>query len=206
MTDPAPRLPTLLTARPIVRPVVVDDAPALLDYLRLESVTKWLGDPTPWTDLDHARAKVASWQARPAPLGMWAVVPREGDGTLVGTVGCQQLRCGEEVEAGWTLHPDHTGSGYAAEAASALLAHLHRAGADTIWAVMWAHNGPSAALARRIGMRELGVRADPWYGTAEDPDSRIFRHDDPPLDGEAATRDDEHRLAAAAERIAAGVD
>lgn len=197
-----PDQPVLQTPRLVLRPAEDADAPALLDYLRLESVTKWLGDPTPWPDLDHARARIASWHARPAPLGTWVVVPREGDGTAVGTVSCQQLRCGEEVEIGWTQHPAHSGNGYAAEAAAALLAHLHASGIGTVWAVMWPDNGPSAALARRIGMRELGVRADPWYGTAEDPDSRIFRADDPPLDPATAATDDEARLRAATRRLA----
>lgn len=197
-----PDQPVLQTPRLVLRPAEDADAPALLDYLRLESVTKWLGDPTPWPDLDHARARIASWHARPAPLGTWVVAPREGDGTAVGTVSCQQLRCGEEVEIGWTQHPAHSGNGYAAEAAAALLAHLHAQGIGTVWAVMWPDNGPSAALARRIGMREVGVRADPWYGTAEDPDSRIFRADDPPLDPASASADDVARLTAAVRRLA----
>ena len=33
---------------------------------------------------------------------------------------------------------------------------------------------PSAKVARRIGMRELGVLVDPWYGTDEDSYSRMF--------------------------------
>jgi RimJ/RimL family protein N-acetyltransferase len=58
-------------------------------------------------------------------------------------------------EIGWTLHPDHTGSGYMTEAAHAVLEiafndlGLHRASA-----VLDVRNHASAALCKRLGMRE----------------------------------------------------
>ncbi|WP_213816064.1 GNAT family N-acetyltransferase [Glaciihabitans sp. dw_435] len=58
-------------------------------------------------------------------------------------------------EIGWTMHPDFTGRGYAAEAASAVLDFafttlgLHRVAAD-----LDPRNDASIALCRRLGMRE----------------------------------------------------
>jgi RimJ/RimL family protein N-acetyltransferase len=55
-----------------------------------------------------------------------------------------------------------------------MLAHGLARVLDRIWAVMWASNSPSASVCRRIGMEELGVRVDPWYGSTDDATSRFF--------------------------------
>lgn len=58
------------------------------------------------------------------------------------------------AEIGWTMHPDYTGRGYAAEAASAMLGlafgalRLHR-----VFAELDPRNDASVALCRRLGMR-----------------------------------------------------
>jgi RimJ/RimL family protein N-acetyltransferase len=68
-------------------------------------------------------------------------------------------------EIGWTLHPDHTGMGYMTEAAVAILTlafselGLHRASA-----VLDPRNNASAALCRRLGMREEAhFVEDSWF-------------------------------------------
>jgi RimJ/RimL family protein N-acetyltransferase len=68
-------------------------------------------------------------------------------------------------EIGWTLHPDHTGSGYMTEAAQAVLdiafneLGLHRAIAD-----LDPRNQASAALCKRLGMRqEAHFVEDLWF-------------------------------------------
>jgi RimJ/RimL family protein N-acetyltransferase len=78
-------------------------------------------------------------------------------------------------EIGWTLHPDHMGSGYMAEAARAVLSiafndlKLHRA-----IAVLDARNLASAALCKRLGMREEGCfQEDMWFKGAWS-DTAIF--------------------------------
>jgi RimJ/RimL family protein N-acetyltransferase len=68
-------------------------------------------------------------------------------------------------EIGWTLHPDHTGSGYMTEAARVILSlafdelRLHRA-----IAVLDPRNHASAALCTRLGMRkEAHFSEDLWF-------------------------------------------
>jgi len=68
-------------------------------------------------------------------------------------------------EIGWTLHPDHTGLGYMAEAAGATLAiafndlGMHRASAQ-----LDPRNDASAALCARLGMRqEAHFVEDEWF-------------------------------------------
>lgn len=44
---------------------------------------------------------------------------------------------------------------------------------------MWPHNDASAAVCLRLGMPELGVVDDPWYGTIEYRTSRMFCVENP---------------------------
>lgn len=156
------------------------EASRLLDIRRRPEVAQWLGDPTPWTNLATAEEKIAEWaglHAAADPFGVWAVVPRDG-GPPAGSVSLNQLPGDTEVEIGWYLHPDSTGRGYATEAAGALLTHATGGGAvPRVWAVMWPSNTASARVATAIGMTDLGVCEDAWYGTVEEPNSRMFRHD-----------------------------
>ena len=103
----------------------------------------------------------------------------------MGTVSCGRLPGSDEVEIGWYLHPDSEGHGYATEAARALLSRTLAGAVDRVWAIMWPHNEPSARVAGSIGMNDLGVVTDPWYGTDVEPTSRIFRAGPagPPVEG-----------------------
>jgi RimJ/RimL family protein N-acetyltransferase len=68
-------------------------------------------------------------------------------------------------EIGWTLHPDFTGRGYMAEAAGAVLdiAFL-QIGLHRVSAQLDPRNDRSAALCRRLGMREEArFREDTWF-------------------------------------------
>ncbi len=96
----------------------------------------------------------------------------DGVPTPIGSVSLQLIPHGDgEVEIGWVLHPDAWGRGHAREAARAVLAHGLSIGLSRIWALMWPDNEPSARVCRAIGMHDLGVRPDPWYGG----DSHMFR-------------------------------
>ncbi len=185
----------LRTARTTIRPWHPSEADVLLDIRRRPDVARWLGDPTPWVDLDQAHDHLRRWAAAatPAVPGSCAIVPIDTV-VPVGTVTLAHLPvpgagdvplsdCAwlddvapvdDEVEIGWYLHPDHGGHGWATEAARAMLDHGLANAIDRVWAVMWPDNAPSAAVCPRLGMEDLGVQVDPWYGTAEFPDSRIF--------------------------------
>lgn len=170
------------TERLWLRPWHPDEADRLFDIRRRTDVAKWLGDPTPWTERSLAATNIATWNAAtlgPGPLGVWAIAaktePDVDRATPFGTVKLGQLPGSDEIEIGWYLHPDSTGQGFAAEAAAAVLGHALSGGVARVWAIMWAHNEPSARVATSIGMDDLGVIEDPWYGTDADPLSRIFR-------------------------------
>lgn len=192
----------LRTARATIRHWRLSEAELLFDIRRRPEIAQWLGDPRPWTGVEQARASIVAWQER-ATDGIpstCAIVPEE-TGVPVGSVSLNTMPepgtgvvplddadwldefapvggiadgVPPEVEVGWYLHPDALGQGWASETAAAMLEHGFAHGLGRIWAVMWASNRPSAAVCRRIGMKELGVRVDPWYGGAEDATSRFF--------------------------------
>ena len=88
--------------------------------------------------------------------GFWAVeVP--GGAPFVGMVGLHRLPpwipAAPAVEAGWRLHPDHWGHGYATEAAAASLRYgFGEAGLDEIVAYTTTVNTRSQAVMERLGM------------------------------------------------------
>ena len=88
--------------------------------------------------------------------GFWAVeVP--GGAPFVGMVGLHRLPpwipAAPAVEAGWRLHPDHWGHGYATEAAVASLRYgFGEAGLDEIVAYTTTVNTRSQAVMERLGM------------------------------------------------------
>lgn len=165
------------TERLILRPYVDADADRVLDiHSRLE-VIRWLGDPpfTPMADREEALAWIGKWRtmADGGPYDAGYAIEVRGSGVVAGTVLVAPLPKDEDGrrQIGWHLHPDSVGHGYATEAASALIDHVFAAGLDEIWCDMHATNGPSAAVAERLGLRDLGVMDDPWYAG----DGRIFR-------------------------------
>lgn len=78
-------------------------------------------------------------------------------------------------EIGWTMHPDFMGKGYASEAASAVLdiafttMNLHRVSAN-----IDPRNHASAALCRRLGMREEAHFLSDLWSKGEWTDSGIY--------------------------------
>lgn len=157
------------TERLRIRDWTPADAPTLLDIQGRVEVMKWLGDGpvVVCTDLDDARARIERFRGRDEPpLGYWAIEVTDGgalDGRVIGSVLLVRLPNGDgEIEIGWHLHPDAWGSGYASEAARAVLAHGFGGGLEEIHAVTHLGNEPSQAVCRRIGMEHQGV-VERWY-------------------------------------------
>lgn len=162
---------TLETDRLVLRDWGPDDAPVVLDILSRADVVRWLDDAEPvlLTNLDEARAKIGSWQDLVPPLKQWAIEVRD-TGEVVGWVCLVPIpNSGGLVQIGWTLHPDAHGHGYASEAARTVLAHGLASGLAEIRALMIPDNEPSIRVARRLGMRDVGL-TDLWY----DGPSRVF--------------------------------
>lgn len=163
----------LETDRLVLRPYVAADAGRVLDVLSRLEVIRWLGNPpfTPMADLDEARSWIerANRHEQQDPGRVRRAIEVRDSGLVVGCVLVERLERSEggfvgEHELGWHLNPDSTGHGYATEAAAAMAAGAFAAGHDRLLIDMYPDNEPSAAVARRLGARDLGVRDDPWYG------------------------------------------
>jgi len=101
---------------------------------------------------------LGEWELR--GLGQWAVIERDTD-RLVGRAGLHHPARPDwpGVEVGWALHPDVWGRGYATESGRAARDHAFSALAvDTLYSVILPENGPSQAVARRLGFELRGER------------------------------------------------
>jgi len=150
----------LCTERLTLRPGTERDADATWTYRRLPSVSAWLTQLP--TDLTSHRSAFAD----PERLAATVVVEREGH-----VIGDLMLRAedawaqaevsaeatGAQAELGWTLHPAHTGHGYATEAVRALLTCCFtELGMHRVVASCFLANDRSWRLMERLGMRREG--------------------------------------------------
>jgi RimJ/RimL family protein N-acetyltransferase len=156
--------PLAETARLVIRPWRPDEIDRFFDIYRREQVARWFPSG-PMRDRSEAVERLQrslDQLAADERFGSWAVVER-GVGVPLGTILLKPLPDGDgEIEIGWHLHPDSWGKGIATEAGGAVLAHGFDVGVPEVWAVVDPENHPSAAVARRIGMRLTGV-THRWY-------------------------------------------
>ncbi len=150
------------TERLLLRPATLDDAEAVWTYRRLPATHEWLGlAPTDRAAWDEAFAE---------PDRMAKTVVVEADGEVVGDVmvaindawGQREVVASAratEAELGWTLHPDHTGRGYATEAVRGAMKLCFDTEADgglglrRVTAGCFVANTASWRLMERLGMR-----------------------------------------------------
>ncbi len=168
-----PVSPRIETDRLLLRPYEPADAERVLDVHSRIEVIRWLDNPpfTPMPDLDAAREwieRANSLEQEDRGRVRRAIEVRD-TGLVVGCVLVERLERIDggfvgEHELGWHLNPDSLGHGYATEAAAGMAAAAFEAGHARLVIGMYPDNAPSAAVARRLGARELGEQDDPWYG------------------------------------------
>jgi RimJ/RimL family protein N-acetyltransferase len=158
----------LRTARLTIRPVAAADVDGMHAYQSDPAVCRYL----PYEPRSRAEmaAKVAQWSAARTLAGdgdYWILaVERTATPGVIGDLYfALQSAANAGGVIGWVLHPAHQGHGYMTEAASALLdvaftdLALHR-----VRAVLDPRNTASAALCRRLGMRqEAHFVEDLWF-------------------------------------------
>jgi RimJ/RimL family protein N-acetyltransferase len=159
----------VVTDRLALRPFTPSDIDAMLAYRSRADVCRYL----PFEPQDRAalRERFASGslsrtelsaEGQALTLGAW----RRGSGELAGDLNLflssEEHRGGE---IGWVFDPAHTGSGLATEAAQAALALMFAdLGLHRVIARLDSRNERSAALCRRLGMRQEAhqVRSE-WF-------------------------------------------
>jgi RimJ/RimL family protein N-acetyltransferase len=157
------------TPRLILRPLTVEDAPALAVYQSREDVCRYI--PYPPRTAEQLRVRLAdpattrSTLEEPGQTMVLAVV-RSDDGALVGDLMMRWVSSEHGTgEIGYVFDPRYHGNGYATEAAAALLRlGFAQLGLHRIFARLDARNTASAALLRRLGMRqEAHLIENEWF-------------------------------------------
>ncbi len=100
-------------------------------------------------------------------LGWWAwLASRRDDARAVGVCGLGGYPDGEgTAELGYSVYPEAEGQGYATEAARAVISWaLAQPGVARVRAIVPAGNGPSVAVARKLGMVPAATREHPEVG------------------------------------------
>ncbi|WP_375002548.1 GNAT family N-acetyltransferase [Aeromicrobium sp. CTD01-1L150] len=161
------------TERLVLRPYGPSDAERVLDVQSRLEVIRWLDNPpyTPMADLEAARQWIDRVLQREHedPMQAHRAIEVRDTQVVVGGVLVARLERIDsgfvgEYETGWHLNPDSFGHGYATEAAAAMAQAAFGAGHERLVIDMYPDNAPSAAVARRLGAKELGEGPDPWYG------------------------------------------
>lgn len=151
-------IPTLETARLVLRPLRESDTDAYAEMMADPEVARFLTpDQKPLSAADSWRQVamlLGHWQLR--GFGMWAVAERDRPDALVGRLGPHQPGGWPDFEIGWGLARSVWGRGYATEGAAAAMRYAFEVlNRPRVISLIDPHNVRSAAVARRLGERPV---------------------------------------------------
>lgn len=154
------KMPTLETERLILRPLCLDDTDDMFEYSKREEVTKcltWSPHPDKAYTLDYLTYLQTRYKS--GDFFDWAVVRRD-TGKMIGTCGFTRFDfrhdCGE---IGYVINPDHTGQGFATEAAQRVIRFgFENLALNRIECKYMTDNEASRRVMEKNGMRFEGVR------------------------------------------------
>jgi RimJ/RimL family protein N-acetyltransferase len=147
----------LETERLRLRELVHDDAPFVLELLNDPGWLRFIGDKGV-RSLDDARGYIDGRRAVYAEhgFGLWLVEPRHG-GASLGLCGLVRRDGLPAADLGFAFLPAHRGSGYAGEAAAAVVDWAGRTlGMPRLLAITSPDNASSRRLLARLGFRHQG--------------------------------------------------
>ena len=151
----------LSTGRLVLRPVTADDHAALLAHWTLPDVRRFLFDGAALSAAevaDNIEESIGDFAAR--GYGIWIIELGSGAGAGAGLVGTAGLRPLEELglEIFYSLAPGAWGTGYATEAARAVMDYgLGPLGLPEVLAEVDEGNTASVAVVKRLGMTPYAV-------------------------------------------------
>jgi len=147
------------TRRVVVRPLTLDDAPFIWELLNDPDFIANIGDRGVRTVDDACGYLTRGPMAMYARLGfgLWCVELRATQ-TPIGICGLLQRDWLDDMDLGFAFLPAFRGTGYAFEAASAVLAYaLDTLAASRVTAIVSPHNTKSVVLLGRLGMEPCGM-------------------------------------------------
>jgi RimJ/RimL family protein N-acetyltransferase len=167
------------TGRLVLRVMTAADVDDIHAYQSREDVCRYLlFEPRSRAEVAEKVALYATATTLAGDGDFWQLAIERADapGRVIGDVYFT-IKSAEHAtaEIGWTLHPDFGGKGYMTEAAGAVLdvafgpLGLHRVSAE-----LDARNATSAALCRRLGMREEAYLVEDFWFKGAWGDTSIF--------------------------------
>jgi RimJ/RimL family protein N-acetyltransferase len=157
------------------RPADLDEFVA---YRSDPAVARYQSWDAPYPRADGERAIQDLMELRPDTPGEWYnfAVGLRPAGRLIGDVGLRaDADDPRQAEIGFTIAPAYQGRGYATEAARRLLAYLfEQRGKHRVMAQCDPRNDASAAVLRRLGMREEGHLRESTWAKGEWTDDLLF--------------------------------
>jgi RimJ/RimL family protein N-acetyltransferase len=168
----------LKTDRLILRPCTTDDLDDLYDIQSRPEVTRYL--PFDARDRDQVRKWLEDRIQAPLPdqeggsLTLAVVLPETG--AVIGhAVVFMRSREHRQAEIGYIIHPDHSGHGYATEAARVVLRlGFEEFGLHRIVGCIDARNTASARVLERLGMRREAHLVQNEFIKAEWTDEVVY--------------------------------
>jgi RimJ/RimL family protein N-acetyltransferase len=147
--------PFLITERLILRPTSAED---------FEGWAAFHADPEAMRFLGGTQVRAEAWRSLCTMAGAWTVrgfamfsLIRRDTGAWIGRVGPWYPEGWPEKEVGWGVMPEHTGQGYALEAAKASMDYAFDVlGWDKVVHIIDPENTNSIALAKRLGSVNQG--------------------------------------------------
>ncbi|WP_020519717.1 GNAT family N-acetyltransferase [Catelliglobosispora koreensis] len=163
----SPKYP-VRTQRLLLRPLTADDTDALLAYRSRPDVCRYVPfEPmTPSVIKERLSAQWALTELTDEGQALILGIELAATGQLLGDVVLfWHSREHQGGELGYVVNPDFGGHGYVTEAATAMLRlGFEELGLHRIIARIDERNGPSARLARRLGMRqEAHLIENEWF-------------------------------------------
>jgi [ribosomal protein S5]-alanine N-acetyltransferase len=151
--------PTLRTARLLLRPFEMSDAPvvaSLCSDKAIASTTLFI--PHPYS-LADAEAWLSTHRQRfEAGTDVQFAIILADPGELIGAVGLVIQPEHDRAEIGYWIARSHWGNGFATEAGRAVLRYgFETRGLNRVWAYHYARNAASGRVLQNIGLRYEGL-------------------------------------------------
>jgi [ribosomal protein S5]-alanine N-acetyltransferase len=166
----------LQTERLRLRPLMVSDAPALMEIFSDPRVMRYWSTP-PWSGLKQAQGFIErSQEAQRSGEALRLGTVRASDGLLIGQCTLFSLSAqSRRAELGYSMRANAWGQGYMHEALCALLDHgfgamqLNRVEAD-----IDPRNAASARSLERLGFAREGLLRERWIVAGEVSDTALY--------------------------------
>ncbi len=162
MTNSKHFFPNLESERLYLRQLIDSDVDFIFEHLSNPSVTKYLMDEPPLSDLSEAKAIIDFYKDPESKThNRWGIVAKSGD-QLIGTIGYHKwVKKYYRAEIGFDLGPEYWGQGIMAEAARVVIRFgFESMGLNRIDGLVYVENTRCLKLMQKLGFKIEGKLKD----------------------------------------------